>query len=149
MNPITTFIFIAIVAGAVLPVQAGLNAKMGKAIGDPVYAALISFVVGSVGLFIYTLVTKVDWYEIGNAKSLHWSIWTAGILGAFYVVSVIFLAPRLGTALTFGLIVAGQLGTSLILDHFGSLGLPIHTINWPRVLGIVLIITGVILIRNY
>ena len=53
MKSIAFFILLAAIAGAVLPVQAGLNAKMGKAVGDPVYAALISFVIGSVGLFLY------------------------------------------------------------------------------------------------
>jgi bacterial/archaeal transporter family-2 protein len=139
----------AIIAGAVLPIQAALNAKMGKAVGNPVYAAFISFIVGSVALFAYILATKVELGGIAQAKSVHWAVWLAGVLGGFYVAVVIVLAPRLGTALTFGLVVAGQLGISLIVDHFGLLNLPVHLITWQRILGILLIVGGVLLIRNY
>jgi len=140
---------LAVVAGAVLPIQAGLNNKMGKAVGDPVYAAFISFVVGSVGLFIYLLATRTDLSGLSNARSVHSSVWLAGILGAFYVACVIILAPKLGVALAFGLIIAGQLGVSLAIDHFGLLGIPKHPINWQRLAGVALIIVGVIVIRRF
>ncbi|NRA49484.1 MAG: DMT family transporter [Phaeodactylibacter sp.] len=140
---------LAVLSGAVLPIQAALNAKVGKAVGDPVYAALISFVIGSVGLFIYSLATKVDLAQINQATSLHWSVWTAGLLGAFYVAAVIILVPKIGAALTFGLVVAGQLSLSLIMDHYGLMGLSVHAINWQRLVGILCIVGGVLLIRSY
>ncbi|MEL6560215.1 MAG: DMT family transporter [Bacteroidota bacterium] len=143
------FILLAITAGMVLPIQAALNGKMGKAVGDPVYAAFISFVVGSFGLLAYLLATRTDLQTLTAAKSVDWSVWSAGILGAFYVACVIILAPKLGVALTFGLVVTGQLGISLIIDHFGLLGIPIHTVNWQRIAGILLIIGGVLLIRKF
>ncbi|MEL7120788.1 MAG: DMT family transporter [Bacteroidota bacterium] len=149
MKAIYILILLAVISGAVLPVQAALNAKMGKAVGDPVYAALISFVVGSVGLFIYSLITKVDLTQLSNAGTVNWAVWTAGILGAFYVAAVIILVPKIGAALTFGLVVAGQLSLSLVMDHFGLLGLSVHAINWQRMIGVLLIIGGVLLIRNF
>lgn len=141
--------FSAVIAGTVLPIQAALNGKMGKAVGDPVYAAFISFVIGSVGLFAYIMFARTDLSGITYARQVNWSVWIAGLLGAFYVASVIILAPKLGVALTFGLVVAGQLGISLAMDHFGLLGIPIHTINWQRIVGILLIVSGVLLIRNF
>ncbi|MEZ4963512.1 MAG: DMT family transporter [Saprospiraceae bacterium] len=149
MKSIYFFLLMAVVAGSVLPVQAGLNAKMGRAVGDPVYAALISFVIGSIGLFIYTLITKVELGQINQAGSVHWSVWSAGFMGAFYVAAVIVLVPKIGAALTFGLVITGQLGLSLLLDHFGLLGLSVHAINWQRIIGMALIVGGVLLIRNY
>ncbi|MCB0519980.1 MAG: DMT family transporter [Lewinellaceae bacterium] len=149
MKPILVFILLAVVSGAVLPIQASLNAKMGRAVGDPVYAALISFVVGSVGLFLYVLANKTDLSQISQAGSVDWPVWTAGLLGAFYVAAVIVLVPKIGAALTFGLVVTGQLGLSLLLDHYGLLGLPVHAINWQRVAGVLLIVGGVWLIRSY
>ena len=149
MKSIYVLLTLAVVSGAVLPIQAGLNAKMGKAVGDPVYAALISFVIGSIGLLIYSLATKVDLSQISAAGTVHWSVWTAGLLGAFYVAAVIILVPKIGAALTFGLVVAGQLTFSLLLDHYGWLGMTVHAINWQRLLGIALIIGGVLLIRIF
>lgn len=149
MKAIYLLLSLAVVSGAVLPIQAALNAKMSKAVGDPVYAALISFVVGSISLFVYTLVAKVDLGQINQAGTLHWSVWTAGLLGGFYVAAVIILVPKIGAALTFGLVVTGQLGLSLLVDQYGLLGIPVHAINWQRLLGIVCIIGGVLLIRNF
>lgn len=149
MKSLYILLTLAVVSGAVLPIQAGLNAKMGKAVGDPVYAAFISFVIGSIGLLIYSLLTKVDLSQISAAGGVHWSVWTAGLLGAFYVAAVIILVPKIGAALTFGLVVAGQLTFSLLLDHYGWLGMTVHAINWQRLLGIALIIGGVLLIRNF
>ncbi|MEM6830428.1 MAG: DMT family transporter [Bacteroidota bacterium] len=146
-----TFIFmlLAVVAGAILPIQAALNGKMGKAVGDPVYAAFISFVVGSIGLVIYLLATRTDLSTLAEARTVHASVWSAGILGAFYVACVIILAPKLGVALTFGLIVTGQLGISLIIDNYGLLGIPVQTISWQKIAGMLLIIGGVVLIRKF
>jgi len=127
----------ALVAGMMAPVQAGFNGKMGRAIGDPVYAALISFFVGTVGLLAYGLFLRMDF------------MWLAGFLGAFYVTSVIILTPRLGATLTFSLVVAGQLLMAVALDHYGLLGVPVQTISWLRILGIALITAGVVLIRKF
>lgn len=149
MKLIYAYVIVAIIAGALLPVQAGLNAKMGKAVGDPIFAALISFVIGSIGLIVYGLFTKMDFSQISNAGSVDWTVWIAGLLGAFYVSAIIILVPKIGAALTFGLIVTGQLGISLTLDHFGLLGLPVHIINWQRIVGILFIVGGVLLIRNF
>jgi transporter family-2 protein len=59
------------------------------------------------------------------------------------------MLPRLGAALTFSLIVAGQIVISVWLDHIGFLGAAPHHINLPRILGVLLIIGGVILVRKF
>jgi len=142
-------ILLAIIAGAVLPLQAGLNVQLGKSVHQPVFAAFASFLIGSIGLFAYLFVLKFDFSTMVQAKEVSPVVWSAGILGAFYVTAVIFLAPKLGTALTFSLVVAGQMIISLILDHYGLLGLPIKQVNWQKALGIVSLIIGVLLIRRY
>ena len=76
-------------------------------------------------------------------------VWLGGLLGALYVVGVIYLAPRLGAATMIGFIVTGQLLTSLLLDHFGVVGFPLHPVNGWRILGALLLVTGVILIRRF
>ena len=142
-------LMLAVLAGIILPLQAALNAKMGDAVKDPMYATFISFIVGMVGLLAYLLAVRTDFSQINQMKYEHWTVWTGGLLGAFYVASLIVLAPRLGLALTFGLTVAGQMVMSLIMDHYGWLGLPVQAISWQRVLGIALIVGGVLLVRKF
>lgn len=139
----------ALVAGMMAPVQAGFNGKMGRAIGDPVYAALISFFVGTLGLLAYGLFLRMDFTAVRQAAGIEWWVWLAGLLGAFYVTSVIILTPRLGATLTFSLVVAGQLLMAVALDHFGLLGVPMQPVSWLRILGIALITAGVVLIRKF
>jgi len=143
------FILLAIVAGAVLPLQAGLNVQLGKSVHQPIFAAFASFLIGTIGLFIYLFILKFDFSSITQAKTVSPVVWTAGILGAFYVAAVIILAPKLGTALTFVLVVAGQMTVSLVLDHYGLLGLPVKQINWQRLLGVAFLVAGVLLIRRF
>jgi len=142
-------IIMAIIAGAVLPLQAGLNVQLGKAVHQPIFAAFASFLVGTLGLLAYLLVLKFDFSAVAEAKTVSPIVWVAGILGAFYVAVVIVLAPRLGVALTFVLVVSGQMVVSLVLDHYGLLGLPIQKINVQRLLGVLFLVIGVLLIRRY
>jgi transporter family-2 protein len=142
-------ITVVMLAGAVLPIQAGFNIQIGKAVQQPIFAAFASFLIGTVALLIYLLLLKFNFSTISATKSVSPIAWTAGILGAFYVASIIIIAPKLGPALTFSLVVAGQMVISLILDHYGLLGFPIKTINWQRVLGVVFLVAGVLLIRKF
>ena len=143
------FILLAILAGAVLPLQAGLNVQLGKSVHQPIFAAFASFLIGTIALLIYLIALKFDFSTISQTTSVSPMVWIAGILGAFYVAAVIILAPRLGVALTFVLVVAGQMTISLIFDHYGLLGLPVKHINWQRLLGVSLLVAGVLLIRRF
>jgi transporter family-2 protein len=143
------YILFAILAGAVLPLLAGLNVQLGKSVQQPIFAAFASFITGTIGLLIYLLVLKFDFASISQSRSVSPFIWIAGILGAFYIAAVIVLAPTLGTALTFSLIVAGQMTISFVFDHFGLLRLPVKEINWQRFFGIAFLIVWVILIRKF
>lgn len=143
------YVILATFAGAVLPVQAGLNVQLGKSVHQPIFAAFASFLIGTLGLLAYLYVLKFDFSTIAQTKTVSPVVWIAGILGAFYVAAVIVLAPRLGVALTFVLVVAGQMTVSLVVDHYGLLGLPVRQINWQRLLGVVFLVAGVLLIRRF
>jgi transporter family-2 protein len=55
----------------------------------------------------------------------------------------------LGAALSFALIVLGQLAFSLVIDHFGLFGVSVQPINWGRLAGVLLIIVGVLVIQKF
>ena len=56
--------------------------------------------------------------------------------------------PRLGVAMTVILMVAGQILISVLLDHFGALGVPKQPLNLTRLLGVALVFGGVLLVRR-
>jgi bacterial/archaeal transporter family-2 protein len=143
------YILLAIAAGFCLPTQAGINAQLNLWSRSAILTATISFAVGTIGLAIYTLILRTPWPTGAGIARHPWWIWSGGLLGAFLVASTVVLAPKLGAASMVSLIVAGQMGCSIILDHFGWIGYPVHPINGFRVLGVIFIIAGVVLIRLF
>ena len=142
------WILLVFLAGALLPIQAGLNTRIGKEIQSPVWASLISFGVGLLAMLSYVLLTKQKMNTTG-ISAVPMIYWIAGALGAFYVTVIVLAFPRIGAALTFGLIVAGQLTISLLLDHFKILVQQQHGINIYRIIGLLLIVSGVIVIQKF
>jgi transporter family-2 protein len=144
----TFFIILTVLAGCVLPFQGAINGRLGKSIGSPVFASLISFLIGTIALLLYGIITQSS-FRLQSIKQVPAFEWTGGILGAFYVLVVVLMLPRLGAALAFSLIVAGQMAVSMWLDHAGILVSVQHPINIWRVLGLCLIISGVIIVRRF
>lgn len=143
------FLLLAVLAGMMMPTQAAINSKLADYVESPILSAFISFVIGTLALFIYILATGIPLGNLFAAKNAPIVAWIGGILGAFFVASTVILVPRIGVALTFSLIIAGQMLITLILDHFGVFGIPVKEISLSRVLGITLITIGVILIRKF
>jgi bacterial/archaeal transporter family-2 protein len=144
------FLLLALAAGTLMPTQAAVNNKLSTFVEHPLLAVLVSFTVGTIALFAYTLAAGIPLSNsITTLKNAPLIAWTGGLLGAVYLTCVVFLIPRLGVALTFSLIIAGQMLVTLVIDHFGFLGVPVHSINWQRLCGIILIISGVILVRRF
>jgi transporter family-2 protein len=149
MSAIYFYLLLALLAGAMMPTQAAINSKLAGYVASPISAAFISFVVGTVGLFVYMVATGTPLNSLVNIKDAPPIAWIGGLLGAFFVASTVILAPRIGVAMTFSLIVAGQMLITLVLDHFGFLGLPVKEISLPRVGGVLLIVVGVAIIRRF
>jgi transporter family-2 protein len=143
------YIILALIAGACGPTQAGINSQLGSMTGGPSIAATISFIVGTLGLLVFVLVSGVTWPSVRTLMVIPWWMWTGGFLGAILVFISIILAPKLGAATTLGLIVAGQMIASLILDNFGLVGYEEHPANIWRVLGVGLLLGGVALIKKF
>ena len=133
-----------------MPTQAATNNKMAVFLNDsPILAAFISFFVGTVALFIYAIASGASLGDLTLAKNATPIAWIGGLLGAFFVTATVTLVPRLGVAMTFSLIIAGQMIVTLVIDHFGLLGVPTKEISLARIGGILLITAGVVLIRKY
>jgi transporter family-2 protein len=142
------WIIMALVSGAFLPIQAGLNSKLGKAVANPIYASLFSFIVGAIGLSLYILLSRQS-FSLAGIKSAPASIWLGGLLGAFYVTVIILAFPHLGPGLTFGLVIAGQMLTSILLEHFNVLVAQQQNISLMKIVGVMLVIVGVVIIRKF
>ena len=141
-------ILLALLVGAGLPVQAGLNATMARHVGRPEGAALVNFTVGLVALLAWLAASGYRWPSASQLGRAPWWAWGGGVIGASYVAAVVVLVPRLGIATTLAVTVLGQMASSIVLDHLGALGAPQHPVSLGRVAGAVLVVAGVVLVRR-
>ena len=140
------YLMLAVAIGAGVALQSGVNAQLRLYLGHPAFAALTNFIVGTIALVVFLLALREPWPTLGAMRSAPAWTWVGGLLGAFYVASAVVVAPKLGAASMFALVIAGQVGMSLLLDHFGWIGFPAHPITLWRVVGALFLVVGVALV---
>lgn len=138
-----------VVMGACAATQTAVNGHLGTILGSPVGSAFISFAVGVLALLLLLLLARTPWRGIVKPAEGRnpWWMWTGGILGATLVFANAFLAPTLGTGLTVVLSLTGMMAASLLIDSLGLIGSRRVPVKPLQVIGLLVIITGVILIR--
>jgi transporter family-2 protein len=149
MSNIYFYIVLAVLAGAMMPTQAAINNKLAVVVESPILAALFSFFVGTIGILVYAIASGTPLTNLVSIRDAPPIAWIGGLLGAFFVTATVVLVPRLGVAMTFSLIIAGQMMVTLVIDHFGLLGVPVKEVSLARIAGIALITAGVVLIRRF
>jgi bacterial/archaeal transporter family-2 protein len=142
-------LFFALLAGMMLPLQTGVNSQLARLVGNSTLAATISFLVGTLALLLYSVVLRLPLPAVSEVARAPFWIWTGGLLGAFFIVTTTTLAAKMSITVMVGLIIAGQMLVSLVLDHYGLLGFPVQPISLWRVVGVLLLLAGVVLIRKF
>ena len=140
---------LAFVAGMALPTQFAINSQLRGAVGGPVLAAGLSFLVGTVVLFAATLAVRRAVPDLGSVLGAPWWMYLGGLLGAGFVLASVILTPRLGAATTVGFFLAGQVVASMVIDHFGLFRVAVQEVTLPRLLGALLIVAGVFLVQRF
>ena len=140
---------IAMLAGAGLACQVGCNSMLRSRFGHPIPAAATNFLVGFLALLATGLALGIAPPGAREAAGVPWWAWLGGLIGAGYVGGSAAFATRLGAAGWLGAVVAGQIGASLLIDHFGLLGFPARPLDLPRVVGIFLLLAGMALVLRH
>lgn len=141
------YALLAALAGSCIALQATVNSAFRKNLDSPWFAAFFSIcgtiLTASAFILLYRP-TAPSWEQL---KSTQWWNWIGGPLGALIVLAGAALVQRLGAAPFIALVVAGQLITSMLLDHFALLNLQENPITWGRVLGALMVVGGVLCIK--
>jgi transporter family-2 protein len=129
--------------GLAVAVQPSINARLAQKTGA-FESSLVSFAVGTLAMLIVVLVSgRGSLKAIGGAS---WWELTGGLLGAFFVTLTIITVPRIGTVAVMAGVIAGQLATGALLDHFGFFGFQQVPLEPKRVIGIMLLTVGAALV---
>ena len=143
------YLLVCLLAGALMPLQAGVNAQLARWVGHPVTASLVSFAVGTLVLFAYSAATRPPLPTLEALAAAPWWVWGGGLLGSVFVTAAAAFAPRLGAATFISVTIAGQVLVSILLDHFGAVGFAARPVTPLRLLGALLLVGGVLLVRKF
>lgn len=137
--------------GALLSIQAAINGELGSAVNSPFTAAFISFFVGAAALVIIVALKDKTFVPVKypiTQKAPFW-VWLGGIFGGFYVLINIFLVGEIGTGPTIVLVLFGQITGSILVQQFGMFRSAKQTIVPVQLIGLVIMLTGVVLINLF
>ena len=145
------WILLALLAGAVLPVQGAVNGLLRADIGAPFTVGAVSFLVATLAMALVMLVivafTDLPKPDLSNVRSMPWWGWLGGFVGALYVTTMFMAIPVIGTAAAVGLTVAGQQVASVFVDRHGWFRLPVRPVSAVRLAGVAVLLVGVAIIK--
>ena len=133
-------------AGISFALQQAANTQLRSELLSPWWAGFISYITGSAVMLILALFSGWPFLSSTMIERTHLFSWT-GVFGAIYVATAIFMIPQLGATTVLALMVVGQMLVSLLLDHYGLLGIPVYPVSPFRLTGVVLPVLGVVLVR--
>ena len=136
---------LALTAGLAGSIQVAVMGRFGDRVGS--FEALAANLVFSTLIAtILLLVLRQSLAGFGDALHSPWWYWVGGGgMGVVVVLTITVVTPRLGTAATIGLLIAGQLAMGVLIDRYGWFGVEQVPISWPRLLGVLLLAVGALL----
>ncbi|WP_171227871.1 MULTISPECIES: DMT family transporter [unclassified Ruegeria] len=138
----TQYAAIMLAAGFGIPILAALNAALGKVIGSPTAAAVVLFAIAfaASALVMALFPGFAALSKIANAPK---HLLLAGVLIAFYVLSITHVAPHFGVGNAVFFVLLGQLISAAAIDHFGLFGAQVEPLTLLRMGGIAVMAIGV------
>lgn len=146
MRTETLLIVLAAITGAIVTLQAPLNAELGRSVGD-VSASVVSFGTGFVVLLVLAAATG-QLADIGEVRHVAWPYLLGGVIGAAFVLVTLIAVPRAGAGPVIAAAVCGQLVMAAIVDWKGWFNVPQHDLTPSRLAGIALMLVGVVLVSR-
>jgi transporter family-2 protein len=139
-----------ICTGMISASQMAINGHLGAVLHSPAKAAFISFVVGTIALWIIVAIYDRG-IHLASAFSRDnpWWVWTGGIIGGLFVLGNAFLVPELGTGLTVVIVLFGMIAGGLMIDGLGLLGAKRIAVKPIQLSGILTLVAGVVLIKLF
>lgn len=140
---------LALLAGAAIAVQAGLNASLGKQLGNPLFATVVAFGAGLGFTLLATLAVVRQLPDADVLQTVPLYLWFAsGLLSASALVSLYWLIPRMGLGVTMSFVLTGQLLAALLAGHNGWFHLPVAPLTPTKLAGAAALLAGVVMLNG-
>ncbi len=135
-------------ASSMIPLQGIVNGRLGATLANPLLASLISFVTGTVVIFVTYCFVHRDLPRLTQLSSIPWYLYIGGTIGFIYITVVLMVVPKIGPANLLAASIIGQMVMALLLDHWGVLGIPQIPISLTRICGVALLFAGTWMIQR-
>ncbi len=141
------YALIMLAAGVGVPVLAALNAQLGGRIASPAVAAAAMFLIACLAASMVAM-TFGELRAFAQLPVQPRHLFLAGLLIAFYLLSISWVAPRFGVGNAVMFVLLGQIVAISVIDHFGLFGARIRPLDPTRLVGIGFMALGVILAQR-
>ena len=129
------------VAGMLMAVQGTINGLLGKIIGNW-EGNLIVHCIATFIIFVLVLAVGIGDGDFGKWREVPWYGYLGGVINVVIIFGVMASIPKLGAAVATTAIIAGQLGTAMVIDWLGLLGMEKVSFSWLQILGLALLVAG-------
>lgn len=139
---------LGILGGILFGMQPTINGVLASAFDSTLYAAFISFLVGSVVLLVCILATRHRHHlpQILVGKAPWWSF-MGGLMGVVFVVAFAYFAFKVGPGLLNIVNIFGMLVASVLIDSLGLVGATKISIRPVQYMGLLIILIGIVVLR--
>ncbi|MCF6132900.1 DMT family transporter [Flavobacterium wongokense] len=142
------YLAMALITGALIPIQASTNAAFSKSVGNPFLTGLMVFIVGLIGMVAFIVISGTAMPTTQQVISAPLYSYLGGVIVVIYVIMISVLVPRIGVGTSIAFILTGQVIFAVIIDHFGLFNVVPRSINFTRIIGLVLLISGVYIVMK-
>ena len=136
-----------IVAGLAQPIIWAMNLRVARDTGAVEASMLLHLIGGLMGGALLAVGLRGSPGLAGLATVPWWAL-VAGAIGVSIMASLNKAVPVIGLALSMSVLVAAQLSFSMLFEHFGWMGLPVHSATVGRAIGVVLLVAGAWLVSR-
>ncbi|MEG1255748.1 DMT family transporter [Clostridium sp.] len=133
--------FISIFLGGLIALMISVNGMLSNRIGN--YTS--SVIIHAVGLIAMLLVLIITKSKISFKQKLPIFLYSAGAIGVFTVLFTNLSFSILGASLTICLSLLGQAISSMVIDHYGLLGMKVVKFENKKILGLIIIVLGIVI----
>lgn len=140
MSKSSAFVF-AIIAGICMGSQPAINGFFSKEVTTKV-AVFVSLIISTL-IFLGINMVNTDWNNFRKVLSVHpFYVIAGGVLGAIIIYYAAKVVPILGSTTAISIFIVVQLTVSVIMDHFGLFGLAQSAVSLNKIIGILLLLSG-------
>ncbi|MCF6460422.1 MULTISPECIES: DMT family transporter [unclassified Clostridium] len=135
----------AVFIGLLIAIMVTVNGVLSGYVGDYL-GVLIIHIVGFISISLILIFRKK---KFDLKKDIPIYLFSGGAVGVFLVSFNNICFKNLGVSLTLSLGLFGQSIASVIIDHFGLLGMEVNKFNSKKIIGFILILVGLIIMLIY